>query len=146
MKRAKNISVLICDDVREEAGGKRSFMGIYGDNIVVQEMPKLLPQLHVVFLIDEIKEPFSKIRLLVNMPESKPIKMEFAVPQLEVRKNWQISLGIVPFKIQKEGEGIFEVYFDEDKKPSKIHKVKLMKGDIAGLKTQKIEVGKKKLK
>jgi len=137
MKRAKNISVLICDDVREENGGKRSFMGIYGDNIVVKEMPKLLPQLHVVFLVDEIKELFSNIRLMVKMPEAKPVKMEFPVPKLGVGKNWQISLGIVPFKIQKEGEGIFEVFFDEDKKPSKIHKIKILKQSTVATKIKK---------
>lgn len=125
MKRVKNISVIICDDVREENGGKRSFMGIYADSIIVREVPKLLPQLHVVFLIDEIKEPFSKIRLIVKLPEAEPTKMEFNVPELEIGKNWQISLGIVPFKIQKEGEGVFEFYFDEDKKPSKIHKIEI---------------------
>ncbi|MBC2715673.1 MAG: hypothetical protein HF978_10215 [Desulfobacteraceae bacterium] len=127
MKRAKNISVIICDDVREEKGGKRSFMGIYGDNIIVKEIPKLLPQLHVVFLVEEIKEPFSDIRLEVKMPEAKPVVMKFKVPVLEVGKNWQISIGIVPFKIEKEGDGIFEIYFDKDKKPSKIHKIKLIK-------------------
>ena len=130
MKRAKSITVIICDDVREEIGGKRSFMGIYGDTIIVQEIPRLLPQLHVVFLVEEIKEPFSDIRLEIKMPESKeskPVVMNFKVPAIEKGKNWQISLGIVPFKIQKEGEGIFEFYFDEDKKPSKIHKIKLIK-------------------
>ncbi len=131
MKRAKNISIIICDDVRDEIGGKRSFMGIYGDTIIVQEMPKLLPQLHVVFIVEEIKGPFSKIKLEIKMPEATPAVMEFKVPVLEVGKNWQISLGIVPFKIEKEGDCFFEVYFDEDKKPSKIHKIKLIKQEVA---------------
>ncbi len=127
MKKAKNISVIICDDVREEAGGKRSFMGIYGDTIIVKEMPKILPQLHIVFLVEEIKEPFSGLKLIVKMPEAKPAVMDFKVPVLESGKNLQVSLGIIPFKIEKEGDGVFEVYFDKDKKPSKIHKIKIMK-------------------
>jgi len=138
MKRAKNITVIICDDVREEQGGKRSFMGIYGDSIIVHGMPKLLPQLHIVFLVEEIKEPFSNVRLEIKMPESKeskPVVMKFKVPAIEKGKNWQISIGIVPFKIQKEGEVIFEFYFDEDKKPSKIHKIKLLKRDVIASKS-----------
>jgi hypothetical protein len=130
MKRVKNISIIICDDVRDEKGGKRSLMGIYGETLIVQEMPKLLPQLHVVFIVEEIKGPFSKIKLEIKMPDAKPAIMEFKAPVLENGKNFQISLGIVPFKIEKEGDCFFEVYFDEDKKPSKIHKIKLIKQKV----------------
>jgi hypothetical protein len=127
MKRAKNINVIICDDVREEKGGKRSFMGVYGENIIVRQMPKILPQLHVIFLIEEVIKPFSNIKLEVEMPEGKPSIMNFDVPALEVGKNWQISLGIIPVKIEKEGDWTFKVYFDKDIKPSKTHKIKIKK-------------------
>ena len=38
-----------CDDVREEAGNKVSFMGIYGPNLVVRSFPTTLPKLCCVF-------------------------------------------------------------------------------------------------
>jgi hypothetical protein len=38
-----------CDDVREEAGNKVSFMGIYGANLVVRSFPTTLLKLCCVF-------------------------------------------------------------------------------------------------
>ena len=40
---------IFCDDVREEAGNKVSYMGVYGPNLVVQSFPTTLLRLCCVF-------------------------------------------------------------------------------------------------
>lgn len=38
-----------CDDIRQEAGNKLSYMGIYGTNLVVPAFPTLLPKFCCIF-------------------------------------------------------------------------------------------------
>jgi len=58
-----------CDDIRHEVGNKYSLMGCYGNELLVENLPVLLPKLCVqVRVITPIDKPFSKliIRALMN--------------------------------------------------------------------------------
>jgi len=58
-----------CDDIRHEAGNKYSLMGCYGNELLVEKLPALLPKLCVqVRVITPIDKPFSKliIRAVMN--------------------------------------------------------------------------------
>ncbi len=47
-----NIVALFCDDVRSEVGNKLSLMGVYGQDLLLQEFPATLPKLCAVMLLD----------------------------------------------------------------------------------------------
>lgn len=58
-----------CDDIRHESGNKYSLMGCYGNELLVEKLPALLPKLCVqVRAITPIDKPFSKlvIRAVMN--------------------------------------------------------------------------------
>src|ERR1700685_3740105 len=40
--------VLFCDDVRQELGDKRTFVGVYGPELHVPAFPALIPKFYVV--------------------------------------------------------------------------------------------------
>lgn len=74
MKIAKEIKTILCDDVRQEVGGKMSLMGIYSKDIVVNKVPVVLPFINLVVMLEDIKEPFSNLFVSVIKPKSKLIK------------------------------------------------------------------------
>lgn len=55
--------VIFCDDVRQEIGGKRSFIGVYGDELYVPTLPALIPKFYIVVVaschIDNIPKTLS---------------------------------------------------------------------------------------
>jgi hypothetical protein len=64
-----NFSVLFCDDIRHEVGGKVSLMGIYGSHLLVPSMPLHLPKLAIHFNIElpiELKPDSIKINILID--------------------------------------------------------------------------------
>ena len=40
--------VIFCDDVRQEVGDKRTFVGVYGTELFVPEIPTLIPKFYAV--------------------------------------------------------------------------------------------------
>lgn len=74
----KKLFSMFCDDVRNEMGGKHSFMGVYQDNLLFETLPGELPFLHVVMKLslDNKKIDFEKVRFLVTNHDG----LEFDVP------------------------------------------------------------------
>jgi hypothetical protein len=122
MKIAKKITAILCDDVRQEVGGKMSLMGIYSNDIVVNKLPKILPFINIVVMLEGIKESFDKIFIDIVMPKSDPIKLSYpAPPDLEKGKNLNLVIGLSPFKLNDAGSAKFEIRFTEDEKASMVH-------------------------
>lgn len=70
MGRFKN--VIVCEDVREELGGKRSLMGVFPGDIVAPEFPaKLQLSIYIEYAGDETESGALNIdfRLLMNDTE-----------------------------------------------------------------------------
>ena len=44
IKAPKHEFTLLCDDIRQEMGGKTSLMGLYDHHIVVPQVPFVLPK------------------------------------------------------------------------------------------------------
>ncbi|MBL1276387.1 MAG: hypothetical protein COB30_009885 [Ectothiorhodospiraceae bacterium] len=62
MNLSRIIISQFCDDIRQEAGNKYSLMGCYGNELLVEKFPVLLPKLCVqVRVITPIDKPFSKL-------------------------------------------------------------------------------------
>jgi hypothetical protein len=73
------IHVTYCDDIREEVGGKHSYMGIYRSKLLVPEMPIVLPKLCIVVsLSTPVNRPFKSLSLSVLQNEVTLVHSEFA--------------------------------------------------------------------
>jgi len=73
-----NFSVLFCDDIRHELGGKVSLMGIYGSHLLVPSMPLHLPKLSIHFNIElplELKPDSIKINILIGGKQHTSIEL-----------------------------------------------------------------------
>ena len=58
------VSVIYCDDIRNEVGNKQSFMGIYRSALYVVDFPAVLARLCVVINIQtSADEPFKSLRI-----------------------------------------------------------------------------------
>jgi hypothetical protein len=57
---------IFCDDVRQEAGGKLSYMGVYGPQLIVRTFPATLPKLcFVITARAPVSEPFQHLRFRI---------------------------------------------------------------------------------
>lgn len=122
MKIAKEITTIICDDARQEIGGKISLMGVYSGDIVVNNIPAILPMFCLVAILVGIKREFSKLKSILTIPNSKPVEFNMPAPSnLEIGTNSNLILALTPFKIESPGKGKFEIFVDEEDKPSIKH-------------------------
>ena len=108
-------SIIFCDDIRSEVGGKVSLMGCYKDNIQVLEMPALLPKLCVVAFV-ELPRKVSPhdVRMTVTQ-DGKPLGLrdwKLGVDLLKegadssnetIPSSLRVALTMVPFQIIKPG-------------------------------------------
>jgi hypothetical protein len=122
MKIAQKIHTLLCDDVRDEEGGKKSLMGIYAQNIIFEKLPTILSRLCLVIFIENIKASFKKIKVILKAPESDDFVMEASGHKIEKDQNLHVIMVMSPFRAKAEGEAKFEIYIDEAKKPILTHK------------------------
>lgn len=44
------VSAIFCDDIRQEVGGKHSFMGVYGPECVLKTLPGTIPRLCIAII------------------------------------------------------------------------------------------------
>lgn len=85
--------VIVCDDVREELGNKRSFMGIYENAIVLDAFPAILPRLCFVMKArTPADRPFESLTFLVKRDDEVIIHAEMTAGQLAVIAGQEISL------------------------------------------------------
>lgn len=57
---------IFCDDIRQEMGNKLSIMGVYGGQLLVPQMPFVLPKLCIVMHARTLREhPFRQLRFRV---------------------------------------------------------------------------------
>lgn len=105
---------VIVDDVREEAHGKLSLLGLYGNGIVVTPLPGSIPKIcfftRVIGGDEEHTITFSLIdpkgKDLIDKKE--PMKIS---PKPEMVGN--VNLTVTPFNIKEEGEYIFKIHIND---------------------------------
>lgn len=68
MKCDRNLSVLFCDDIRQEVGFKYSMMGCYTSELITDNFPVLLPKLCAAITVrTDISSPFQKLHLQAKL-------------------------------------------------------------------------------
>lgn len=79
------LSVVYCDDVRFEVGGKHSLIGCYAGDLLVETMPAVLPKLCIFAqLYTPIEKPFG--RLVFKGYRDDELFGEVGVPSAELTK------------------------------------------------------------
>jgi hypothetical protein len=110
-----SVNFLVCDDVREEIGGKSSYMGVYAENITVPHMPAFIRQICLVAIIKEIQGPITHVDALVTPPGLEPAKFKIhPPPPQDVMRHLNIVVAVSPFRIKEEGDIIWELIFNKD--------------------------------
>lgn len=107
-KNIKLIDWMICDDIRQEVSGKRIFIGVYDENIIVPVIPITIPQLTFYSKWDITETPIKKFEFKIVQPNGKEIgpiisELSPSPPESKGRKA-QIQLGVYPFNIEVAGE------------------------------------------
>ncbi len=72
---------LACDDVRQEINGKVTFVGVYGEDVLVPAVPLRVPQLCVVVFLKLENIAFDKLGFKIEDPNGKNIAALNLVPQ-----------------------------------------------------------------
>lgn len=80
---ARHLEVLWCDDVRHELGNKMSMMGIYGSDLVVPQVPVILPKLcAVITLITPSSDPFGDYYIRVLKDDEELLRLDGPSPDI----------------------------------------------------------------
>ena len=75
---------VVCDDIRPEVGNKVSFMGIYGQELVVPSFPATLPKLcAAVYVRTLTSDPFRRLTVRVQKDDTELGQIEIPQAQLE---------------------------------------------------------------
>jgi hypothetical protein len=108
IKAPKHEFTLLCDDIRQEMGGKTSLMGLYDHHIVVPQVPFVLPKVCFYTRFSRMDGTF-KFSFSIVSPsgERKDIIRDNDVEIPEGAKEGTFNVIASPFEVG--GEGVYEV-------------------------------------
>ena len=108
---------VFCDDIREEVGGKSSYIGIYKGVMYVQaDFPLTLPKLGMGVILNQKLNAFaSNIKLRIILPDNET--MELAAPSMDAQRSQlepdaelhQLYLKVIVSPLILKGEGSIKV-------------------------------------
>jgi len=114
-KKPKLIDWILCDDVRQEASGKTTIIGIYGADVIVPMTPMVLPQLCIITKWDTSSAIFKEIEFRLEMPDGNqmgPVKAK--APHNVKGERLSMHLAFIPFQIQVIGTYRLHIKIDDD--------------------------------
>ena len=108
IKAPKHDFTILCDDIRQEMGGKTSLMGLYAHHIVVPQVPFVLPKVCFYTRFSRMDGEF-KFSFSVVAPggERKDIIRDSDVQIPEGAKEGTFNVIASPFEVGTEG--VYEV-------------------------------------
>ena len=108
IKAPKHEFTLLCDDIRQEMGGKTSLMGLYDHHIVVPQVPFVLPKVCFYTRFSRMDGTF-KFSFSISSPngERKDIIRDSDVEIPDGAKEGTFNVIASPFEVG--GEGVYEV-------------------------------------
>lgn len=130
MKIAKSAKVIVCDDIRQEVGGKHSLMGVY-TGIVVNSLPSTLFKLSFAIMLEEVKVPINDAKVTITFPKDESKVVDLGKPPTVPKgKDLTINLFVAPVKILAEGVAELRIVFNNDDKLEITHKFNINKGVV----------------
>lgn len=123
--------ILVCDDIRNEVGNKASYIGVYGNRILIRNFPYTFPKLCFAICI----KPGGRYRVSLGLKYRGKEVFKFPEKKIGERKDRKTELhgdalviyfGFGPFKVEKEGKAEFLIFLNRSKhaKRFKIEKAK----------------------
>lgn len=108
IKAPKHEFTLLCDDIRQEMGGKTSLMGLYDHHIVVPQVPFSLPKVCFYTRFSRMDGDF-KFSFAIVSPggERKDVIRDSDVQIPEGAKEGTFNVIASPFEVTQDG--IYEV-------------------------------------
>ena len=108
IKAPKHEFTLLCDDIRQEMGGKTSLMGLYDHHIVVPQVPFVLPKVCFYTRFSRMDGQF-KFSFSIVSPggERKDIIRDSDVQIPDGAKEGTFNVIASPFEVGSEG--VYEV-------------------------------------
>lgn len=74
---------IVCDDVRHEASGKLSYIGVYRDTILVSRFPAILPKLYFVLTVRTVADkPFKALVFKVLADDAELLRADVDIAQM----------------------------------------------------------------
>jgi len=114
-KKPKLIDWILCDDVRQEASGKTTIVGIYGSDVIVPMIPMVLPQLCIITKWDMSSGVFKEVGFRLEMPNGTQLGPVKAKAPLSVKgKRLSMHLAFIPIQIQVVGTYKLHIKIDDD--------------------------------
>jgi len=103
-------SVLFCDDMRHEVGGKTSLIGVYSDTINVEQLPMEHPHFHTVAVItfDSFPEGLDEVEMTIQTPDGEEVSMQMQMPE-DNRSIRTLRPVMIGRNLSVEAEGNFVV-------------------------------------
>jgi hypothetical protein len=85
----RHLETLFCDDIRQEIGGKLSFIGVYSAGLFVTRFPALLPKLCLaVKVVTPADQPFRSLQLRVFQDEGVLQEIRVGEAELAAGCDW----------------------------------------------------------
>ncbi|MBS1766658.1 MAG: hypothetical protein JST05_04545 [Acidobacteria bacterium] len=108
IKAPKHEFTLLCDDIRQEQGGKTSLMGLYDHHIVVPQIPFSLPKVCFYTRFSRMDGAF-KFSFSIAAPDGnrKDVIKDSEVGIPEGAKEGTFNVIAAPFEVS--AEGVYEV-------------------------------------
>ena len=108
IKAPKHEFTLLCDDIRQEMGGKTSLMGMYDHHIVVPQVPFVLPKVCFYTRFSRMDGTFKfSFSIIAPGGERKDIIRDSDVEIPDGAKEGTFNVIASPFEVT--GEGVYEV-------------------------------------
>ena len=127
MKFAKEMSTILCDDIRQEVGNKISLMGIYSKDIFVPEIPFTLAKLCLLLIAKDVQQEIHDLNVIVRIPGNDPVTLALPTPANPKNpQHIQMGVTIAPFNIKAEGEAKIEIFHKKEPKPFITHRFNLI--------------------
>ena len=131
MKIAKQIHVILCEDIRQEEGDKISLMGVrQSDTLNVDEIPTILPSVSFMIAFKDSQISLKEFDLIVKRPNAKPDILPFKGANDSKRGTLKLLITMSPFRVKKEGEVKVQIRSLEMKKAQTIYKFQII-NDVA---------------
>ena len=114
--KAEASFTLICEDIRSEASGRLSLMGVCGPLMDVPGLPGLLSSLCAVVFVRNPAEPLRTVTISIIDPNGAPLGGPNTQQVVEVHddeKMYQFQVKAAPFPVSTEGVWTFRFTFND---------------------------------
>ena len=109
----RELSSIICDDIRLEQGNKVSLMGVYTEGILVSGLPIVFPKFCLFQHVDDCQH-IRKIKVALRGPKINlpPLELEATT---EGKPRLRLMITFTNVKFEEEADYQFDISFDDER-------------------------------